>query len=110
MQPKCSTCECYLHEFSASKGNPFVCRACYAAYFRDRYQIPLVRKKQQARIKAGVALQNGIIEKSPCCLCGSHDSEMHHGDYDKPIDVSWMCDRCHTEYHSLERKVYAQAV
>lgn len=110
MQRKCNTCECDLHEFSESKGNPGLCRACYAAYFRGRYQIPLVRKKQRARIEARIALEKGIIEKRACCLCGCSDSEMHHGDYNKPTDVSWMCDPCHTEYHSLERKVYAAAV
>jgi hypothetical protein len=29
------------------------------------------------------------------CACGSTDVEMHHPDYDKPLEVIWMCRSCH---------------
>ena len=34
-----------------------------------------------------------------CILCGSPNTLMHHEDYDKPLNVLWMCYKCHSDYH-----------
>jgi ribosomal protein S14 len=36
----------------------------------------------------------------PCLLCGSPSTIMHHEDYDKPLNVLWLCRQCHNEYHT----------
>lgn len=102
---QCYSCGCDLHQFSESKSRDGQCRACYAAYIRSHKKTQ--PEKVAARMKANYYLRRGIIQKQNCCLCGSPDSEMHHGDYNKPTDVSWMCNPCHDEYHALERKVFS---
>lgn len=64
---------------------------------------PEAKKKAYARTKARRALLKGLIFQHPCS-CGDANSQMHHPDYDKPLDVVWYCKKCHDEFHILERK------
>lgn len=84
----------------------FYCRACYAHYFRERRKVnKLAHMKEKARDVAKQRFKLGIIVKENCRLCDSPESEMHHGDYSKPKDITWLCKRCHHDFHILERKV-----
>jgi len=57
-------------------------------------------EKVKARRKAQRAVKKGYLEKQPCVNCGSTENlEAHHEDYDKPLDVTWLCKRCHKDYH-----------
>lgn len=60
------------------------------------------RKKDNCRSYAGVYLRRGNLTKEPC-KCGNSDSEMHHADYDKPLEVEWLCRACHLDHHKEER-------
>ena len=60
---------------------------------------PNYRSRQLARIRANNALIAGKITKQPCKTCGSENSEMHHADYSKPFDVTWLCRKHHLETH-----------
>ena len=46
-------------------------------------------------------LRRGVIERSnKCSICGSKKKiEGHHGDYNKPLDVMWLCRKCHLSLH-----------
>ena len=48
------------------------------------------------------ALKKGALVKGPCQNCGSTDGRIdaHHADYDKPLEVTWWCRRCHNLHHS----------
>lgn len=81
------------------------CRHCYAHYKRSLIGLdPEVKKRQRAREKANKAYLNGLIFKHNCALCGNSETEMHHPDYNKPLDVVWLCEPCHIELHIIERK------
>ena len=47
------------------------------------------------------ALRRGVIRKSNFCECcyAFGKTEAHHDDYDKPIDVKWLCVKCHNKRH-----------
>jgi ribosomal protein S27AE len=61
------------------------------------------RRKDIARSYAGVYLRRGKIQREPCKRCGAEKAEMHHHDYDKPLEVEWLCRRCHlAEHHPRE--------
>lgn len=59
-------------------------------------------KRAGSRSILAKAVQNGTIEKPEFCQdCGKTDCiiEGHHDDYEKPLDVIWLCKQCHTETH-----------
>lgn len=48
------------------------------------------------------ALERGdLIRPSQCEQCGGTTGgvEGHHCDYDKPLDVLWLCRLCHKKWH-----------
>ena len=61
---------------------------------REKYPI-----KFKARYLVSRAVQKGIITKEACIKCGSVDSQGHHPDYRRPLEVVWVCDEHHKELH-----------
>jgi len=65
----------------------------YAKYRRDRYQEN--KKKQAARYMA-----SRLDRPCFCESCGIQcKPEAHHCDYDKPLEVMWLCRKCHNQWH-----------
>lgn len=58
------------------------------------------KQKTIAHAKLAVAIRNGSVTRKPCEVCMSNNSEAHHPDYEKPLDVIWLC-RIH---HKAEHK------
>ena len=54
-------------------------------------------EKMRAQSLLNSYLQRGKIEKSTTCeICGKEcKTEAHHSDYSKPLDVIWVCKKCH---------------
>lgn len=63
-------------------------------------QSPEQRLKDIARSIANMAVRRGHLVKKPCEKCGKANAEKHHDDYSKPLDVRWLCMRCHREEHA----------
>jgi hypothetical protein len=57
------------------------------------------KRKDIARSYANTYLQRGKLEKQPCIHCGAIDSQMHHPDYSRPLEVVWLCKDCHQKHH-----------
>ena len=84
------------------------------AYDRERSKNP-ERKKAAAAISAAWrkedkrrtrahnavtrAVRKGELIRQPCSRCGAVKSLAHHEDYDKPLDVVWLCQPCHKLRH-----------
>lgn len=67
---------------------------------RERYAADVeFRKRMLARSHAKNAQNRGQIKQSPCEKCGSADSQKHHQDYSKPLEVIWLCRDCHKAIH-----------
>jgi hypothetical protein len=49
------------------------------------------------------AIKRGDIKRGPCIECGKPGAHGHHDDYNKPLDVTWLCHLCHMEHHRQER-------
>lgn len=61
------------------------------------------RKKILAKQKVQYALYKGEIKRKPCEVCGEQSSDAHHPDYDKPLEVIWLCRQHHKLLHSKKR-------
>jgi predicted DNA-binding protein YlxM (UPF0122 family) len=60
------------------------------------------------------ALERGIvIRQNTCSKCGytgkckdgRNKVQAHHPDYNKPLDVTWLCQRCHHEWHKQNKAI-----
>jgi len=60
------------------------------------------------------AIQQGVIQrKTHCESCGDTGTfkdgrtkiQGHHDDYNKPLDVRWLCQKCHHEWHKKNKPV-----
>ena len=49
------------------------------------------------------AIRDGKLERSIFCEeCGlPADTQGHHEDYNQPLNVDWLCRKCHTELHLI---------
>ena len=56
-------------------------------------------EKRRAHNAVSNAVRDGRLEKKPCEICGNPDSQGHHEDYSKPLDVRWLCVRHHADRH-----------
>lgn len=58
---------------------------------RQREKFP---ERYAARQAVLVALRAGRLKRQPC-RCGDPKTEAHHRDYSRPLEVEWLCRRCH---------------
>jgi len=70
--------------------------------------VPDNGKKNRARKLVEKAIKRGVLNNPhKCSQCESTDSfkdgrssiQAHHDDYNKPLDIRWLCQPCHHEWH-----------
>lgn len=52
-------------------------------------------------------IERGKLKRQPCEVCGAEKTDAHHDDYNKPLDVRWLCRRCHADWHSKHEPIRA---
>ncbi len=61
------------------------------------------REKNKQKIRAhkivGNEVRRGRLTPGSCDCCGSTDTKAHHEDYNKPLEVVWVCATRHGELH-----------
>lgn len=76
------------------KKTPEARRAANAKYYNAH---PL---KRAAHNIVGNAIRDGKLTVQPCERCGyGVGINAHHENYSKPLDVTWLCRRCHCQRH-----------
>lgn len=92
------------------------CRECErerVTMYRQRPEVKARRREYQARYAATNrektrahsavrdAVRGGVLVRPDICpQCGAHVKvHAHHTDYTRPLDVTWLCVRCHTAAH-----------
>lgn len=65
---------------------------------------PTRRKLTRIRQIARNAVRSGHLQRQPCAISGCPSkAQMHHPDYDKPLEVEWYCPEHHRALHQRER-------
>jgi hypothetical protein len=82
-------------------------KECQAAW---RARNPGSKKREAAAERARGRLQDAVkahkLRQLPCEGCGETEAvQGHHYDYMRPLDVIWLCGRCHGLYHTVERRI-----
>lgn len=68
----------------------------------DRARYPT---KHRARMAVSAAVRRGkLIRPTECSNCPASGVpiEGHHADYSKPLDVDWLCRKCHRAIHNQQ--------
>ena len=76
----------------------------FAAFKKNRNKMNQIHHKELiARGKVAYALSTGRLTKPAICEACSKSGriEAHHADYDRPLDVEWLCTDCHSERRKL---------
>ncbi len=62
-------------------------------------------KENRAKGKVRYAIAKGLlIRPNVCSNCGRKGRiNAHHEDYDKPLQVDWLCETCHRLLHAQRR-------
>jgi hypothetical protein len=92
----------------------------FRAYDRERSKLPHRRAKNRevaarwrannplrraAQVILGNAIRDGKVVCWPgCAVCDSTKVEAHHPDYDRPLDVVWLCPKHHKQIHLSKRR------
>lgn len=88
------------------KNGIFFCKKCkveidnYTVYCGVCAQtIPTWRFKNAARSLTKKLITHGIIKKENCKICNDPNSQVHHTNYSKPLEIIWFCAKHHRKEH-----------
>lgn len=121
---KCSVCKIEKHpeEFYSdprlSDGVTSCCRMCKRAKNKGRHKkhSSAVKSPEKERVRGALrwAVKKGtVIKPSVCSQCHIPTPKQlldgHHHDYDKPLEVTWLCRSCHGLQHMSDKTREAEA-
>jgi len=70
----------------------------------DHPPTPEQRRRSSVRAYANVYKRRGKLKPAPCLICGATGTQMHHRNYDQPLDVIWVCEKHHRYFTRLQRR------
>ena len=94
------------------------CRDCATKYMREwrarrdseRQSDPEFQKKVRVRSRVNMRRYRSGAPRQPCELCGAPNGEAHHDGYDQPLEIRWLCSRCHGSHHYPEATAKAEKI
>jgi hypothetical protein len=66
-------------------------------------------QQRRAQGLASKHKQRGHLLPQPCQVCGNGNPQMHHADYTRPLEVTWLCSACHADWHVFWRELSGKA-
>lgn len=94
-QKRCKDCQ-HVYIATLNDGKPYIAQGQRA--YKERNPL-----KYKARSELNNAVVTGnIIKPKVCEECGIEANlHGHHDDYTKALDVRWLCQPCHADWHKL---------
>lgn len=79
------------------------------ATYKRRFQAKFPEKVAAHRAFHAALKSGRIVRPDQCERCGvACKPHGHHDDYSKPLDVRWLCHKCHNAYHNMiQGKAYS---
>ena len=79
----------------AAQPHRIASRSHYVKVYAEKFP-----NRKKANTAVGNAIRDGKLKKQPCWVCGEK-AVAHHPDYDRPLDVVWLCQPHHKQAHAL---------
>ena len=70
-------------------------------YSKEWLKNPKNYELHQIRVKVNTAIRSGRLVPEGCRVCGKAPAQAHHDDYNKPLDVTWLCPPHHAAWHRV---------
>lgn len=61
---------------------------------------PVMYAKWKARQIVRQAVKIGKLQRLSCAVCSISETQGHHTDYSKPLNVTWLCRPHHLQAHN----------
>ena len=117
LQAFCRSCQAaYNREYRAKNlDRTAACRRKYLEEYPEKVRASSIASDARQRLKSpkryraksvvNHAIRDGkLIRPETCSVCGRPGRiEGHHEDYSKPLEVTWLCRRCHVARHRILR-------
>lgn len=65
----------------------------------------LTKPENYIQLRARQAVYEKKLPKQPCEICGTTKTEAHHDDYNKKLEVRWLCSKHHKEWHKHNQPI-----
>lgn len=113
---KCDYCgnEYRLKKSAFEKRKRHFCsRPCYSKYraeimppeeqnsYGTGFSATERERRRKAREILNHYLRDNHVARLPCEVCGNPNTEAHHDDYSKPLEVRWLCFKHHRAWHKV---------
>lgn len=83
-----------IREYDRNRGNRLP--NGYAKEYREKFP-----KKYKAHNMVNNAIRDKKLFPEPCEICGTTEAvHAHHDDYDRPLNVRWLCAAHHQQWHA----------
>lgn len=127
MLRRCTRCketksesEFYKKVSQGPRSFQILCKRCNNEYSNERlYKLPATKRreiwlkqsrkskkrypeKSNARKLVREAIRKKELERLPCEECSETETQAHHDDYSKPLQVRWLCHKHHRAVHYPE--------
>ena len=106
---KCKTCQKVYDKARVHHAHRVEARAIYAQTDEGRIASNRAKaewrkrnpEKSRAHRIIAYHVRKGNITRQACEACGNNETHAHHDDYSKPLNVRWLCNEHHAEWHRL---------
>lgn len=89
------------YQINYRKNNPEIMSAIDKRVSERRQVDPIEKLKRRARRITRRAIDSGFLDKDVCERCGTDSNvKAHHEDYNKPLEIKWLCVTHHEERHT----------
>lgn len=91
-----------VKDYAKTEAGKLSNKKAMSAYYK-RYPM-----KYATHVITSNAIRDGkLIRANNCSVCGSTEKiEGHHDDYTKPLEVRWLCEKCHKQWHRENKPIY----
>lgn len=71
-------------------------------YHKNKEEIHKKIKERRTWVVTNL-IKTGKIKPQNCIVCNSEKAQAHHENYDKLLDITWLCAKHHQQRHSKKR-------